>query len=236
MAALSVALSPQPARGVLIHGCNLNTETFNMIVFGNKERLGRVPTGIEEAIHRNAAFIFWGGGSSQTSDGTIEADYIFEQAVGVKLLDLATHVKKDCDDLSKFLREVSFRDTVSVNTKQEIATATRECLARGIRELTLISSPTHVPRCLQEACIFKEHNPDVPLTIYARPSQTCFADSTAADVAIFEPPHREDTPKVKINQTMREIYPILKDFEVAVAFDLELAKLIAEFKAKLRKA
>ena len=213
----------------------MKTKAFDEIVFGTKERRGRVLTGVEEAVRKQASFVLWGGGSSQTSDGTIEADYIFTEAVGTKLFDLAAHVRRESKELSKYLKEVSFRDTLSMNTVGEIQTAVNECQRRGIRELTLVSSPTHIARCFQESCILKEQHPDLPITFYARASQTCFIDSTAADVTIFEPPHREDRPKIYFNRTTKQIVPILLsgNEEVATAFDQELAQLIQKYKDKL---
>lgn len=228
----SMLSSPFNPVGILIHGCNLKAEEWEQIVFGDGNRLGRVSIGIDEAVNRKAALIFWGTGL--TMDGCpTESEFTYAQAIGPKLSALAERIKRNPEDLLKYLKQVSFIDRVTKNTTEEIKAAFTECQARGIKELILVSSPTHIARCLQEACKVKEQNPEITIKFYARPSETCFAQSTAADVVIVEPPHRGDRPKVYFNQTVSGIFQFLSNEGVAIAFNDALAKLIEEFNRKL---
>lgn len=211
---------------VLIHGCHLLAEEWDNIVFGMKEGLGRVPVGIEEAVHKKANLIFWGSGASQDNKGLKESEYTFNLAIGPKLKALAGHVKKEPEELRDYLSRVSFIDRQSRNTAEEIKAAVKECALRGIQTMVIVSSSTHIARCLQEACKLK--NPSI--TFYARASETCFARSSAEDVTIFEPPHRGDMPNVLMNKTVKGILPFLKNEKIAFAFNEALESLIEEYK------
>ena len=213
---------------ILIHGCFLQTEEWENIMFGTEANLGRVPIGIEEAINKHASLIFWGSGGSE-KEGVIESQYIFNQAIGPHLHILAHHMQKEPEDLRSYLDKISFLDFNAHNTLEEVSLAIDECLLRGIQELILISSPTHIARCLQEACKLKEQR-HLKMRIYARASDTCFAHSTAKDVTIFEPAHRSDTPNVPIHQTVKGIFQFLKDHDKAANFNQALAQLIAQYK------
>ena len=181
--------SPRKDVGVLIHGCHLEAEGWERIVFGEGDQLGRVPVGLAEAVNRNAKLIFWGSGGSVSKDGLKESEYTYAK-VFAKLEHLARQVDRSPAELAKFVKEVSFLDTKSKNTEQEIKAALRQCRARGIKELILISSPTHIARCLQEACKLKVKKKPFPIAFYARPCDTCFANSKPYDVVIIEPPLR----------------------------------------------
>lgn len=219
---------------VLIHGCHLQADEWEKIVFGGDGHLGRVPIGIEEAIHKKAALIFWGSGASQTSDGKTESEYTFSQAIGPKLKHLALHVKKDSQGLFQYLKQISYIDHKSQNTAEELDLAIKECLSRNISELILISSPTHIARCLQEACKIKFKQPDIPIKFYARASETCFADSTPADVTVIEPPHRKDKPKVPFHLAAKRLFPLLRNPKVAFEFYHAWSRLLDEHENQIK--
>jgi hypothetical protein len=71
----------------------------------------------------------------------------------------------------------------------------------------LISSPVHLPRCLKEACVLFDKGiwPEARHRLMAAPSETNYQNGTAADVAIFEPPHRPDRPMYPIQQLVKRI-------------------------------
>lgn len=214
---------------ILIHGCHLHAEEWEKIMFGTQENLGRVPVGIEEAINKHASLIFWGTGGSE-KDGIIESDYIFSQTLGPQLNSLAQYVKQNPEELAVYLKSISFLDHRAQNTVEELTFAIEECIANNIQELILVSSPTHIARCLQEACKLKEQDRSLTIKVYARASDTCFAHSMARDVTIFEPPHRGDTPKVPIHQTVKGIFQFIKDPNSAADFNHALTQLIEEHK------
>ena len=88
-------------------------------------------------------------------------------------------------------------DRESKNTRDEIAYAGRVFVDRGVERVILVSSPTHLPRCLRDACAIygaDEGMSGLLRELYAAPSVTGYPGYTADDVAIFEPPHRPDRP------------------------------------------
>lgn len=193
---------------VLIHGCHLQAEEWNSIVFRDDQGyLGRVPTGLQVAIEHEAKFIFWGSGAS-TCDGIKEARYTYNQTVESELEWLAQTVDKTTNKLLKYLEKVSILDEQSQNTKEEIERTLQSCKENGIKELYLISSPTHVPRCAQTGatCQKKNSNPRIYLTF----SETCFANSTPEDVTVLEPPHRDDMPKTRFHRTFKRIFGLMR--------------------------
>jgi hypothetical protein len=213
---------------ILIHGCHLQAEQWDHIVFGNETQWGRVPKGIALAIAKNADLIFWGSGSSMTPEGHKESHYIFAQTIGPKLKSIADRVRRDPKELAAYLGRISHLDSDTQNTTAEIHAAAHLCRSRGIRELYLVSSPTHIARCLQEACKYNAEHPAEQMQFFATPSDTCFANSTPADVVIFEPPHRGDLPKVPFHTTLRRILPLMRDPQTSKGLNKALKKAITK--------
>lgn len=179
---------------VLIHGCHLQADGWKDIVWGapDLDVFGRASAGIRLAV-REGAFIYWGTGAS-AKDGMKESRYTFEFAVNHVnelrgLTDYMTHeVAKD------WLERISFIDEVTQNTTEEIARAVEVCLKYNIDRLILLSSPTHIARCLQEAEKLRACGKMSTIEVFATASDVCFAHSSAGDVVIVEPPHRGDLP------------------------------------------
>ena len=187
---------------ILIHGCHLGAKGWENIVWGDPQNgvLGRVPRGIQLAFRENAELIFWGTGASER-DGTREAMYTFLYAVA-RTKELLEFSGMSREESESFLRDISFIDTESQTTLQEVERAIGVCLVRKINKLVLVSSPTHV-RGLVEADSFRLENKIKGLEVWRTSSDTCFADSTPKDVLIVEPPHRGDRPEVPIHKTLR---------------------------------
>lgn len=214
--------------GILIHGCHLGAVQWGQIVFGDTKHPGRVLTGIEEAIYRNASLVFWGTGASE-KEGLKESEYTYTQALGPKLYDIARHVRREPGQLKEYLERVSFIDKETQNTVEEIGAAIRQCRERHITELFLVSSPTHIARCHQEALKQVAESDELSIKIYAIASRTCFAQSTPGDVTIFEPPHRGDMPNVPIHKTVRGLIQFMRDATMASKINDALANLIELF-------
>lgn len=184
---------------VLIHGCHLQAEKWDTIVFGTPELPGRIPTGIRYAWQVEADMIYWGTGASER-DGVKEAEATFQYALS-RWDQLARFCGAiDESEFFDWLSRVSYRDIVSQNTHQEIGRCLSECFRRKIDQLVLVSSPTHLPRCLVEACGVAASNIAYQAYLYegrilALPSATCFAGAVPRDVTVLEPPHRGDLPK-----------------------------------------
>ena len=194
--------------GVLIHGCHLQAEGWENIVWGNPHgRRGRAPKGIAQALRHNAGLIYWGTGASQ-KDGLKESQYTFKYSLE-HLDDFVKGRTEWADKVSAYLHEVSLVDTVTQNTTEEITAALGECHRRGIQELYLVSSPTHIARCHQEALkVLAATGNAYQVLVYATASDTCFAGSSPSDVVIVEPPHRGDRPKFPVHKHVRGIFQV----------------------------
>lgn len=205
--------------GILIHGCHLEAEDWQRIVFGDEHHLGRVPTGIIEAFKHNAELIFWGTGASWklTNKGKMhESEYTYHRTLGSELHQVAEKVQRSAEEIAAYVKKVSVIDTKTQNTNEEIKAALDECIKRKIDSLILVSSPTHIARCLQTACIVQEQaKHKLPITIYATFSETCFYKTKAENVKIIEPPHRGDHPKppVPIYKIIGKMFKISRRIE-----------------------
>mmetsp|Transcript_15414 Transcript_15414/g.24005 ORF Transcript_15414/g.24005 Transcript_15414/m.24005 type:complete len:135 (+) Transcript_15414:308-712(+) len=104
------------------------------------------------------------------------------------------------------MRACSLAETMSQNTREEL-TLCGEIFARAkLDKVLLISSPTHVPRCLKDACIiFSEKNYKFRNHLLACPADTCYCNSTVEDLAIVEPPHRGDRDKFEDEKPLHKL-------------------------------
>lgn len=214
---------------ILIHGCHIQAGEWESIMFGTLKSPGRVPRAIEESINQGATFIFWGSGLGY-GEGVIESNYTFEYATTKKLGFLSDYLKMQSQDLLNYLNQISVFDSKSTNTFEEVQEAFQKCKEQNIDQLFLVSSPTHIARCLQNACKLK-YQTGSSIKVNGVPCDTSFANSTPADVVIFEPPHREDLPKIPLHKTLQGVFPLLKDTKIATDFNEALKKLIQEYQS-----
>ena len=220
---------------VLIHGCHLQAKDWENIIWGDPQNgvWGRASKGLQVAIREKPELIYWGTSASE-KNGIKEAQYTFDYALS-HVKDLEYFKRRDVQDIEQSLHRVSFIDMETQNTPQETRRAMEMCRDRGIERLVLVSSPTHVARCLQSAERVRAEGGFEGLEILATASDTCFADSTPADVLIVEPPHRGDRPEVPIHETLKLTMRFRKEsFEVASAFNEDLAKFIQGWKYKTK--
>lgn len=211
---------------VLIHGCHLQAEGWESIVWGDPKNgvLGRAPKGVRLALRERFDLIYWGTGASKKGDRK-ESEYTFDYTIA-HAGQLSELEGFDPYEVESILRPMSYIDTVSQNTMEEVARAADVCRARGIGRLILVSSPTHIARCLQEAEKLRAAGHLGNLEVFATSSDTCFAGATPADVVIVEPPHRGDMPKWQTYRYVRAMFSVMKDKS---AFE----RLLAEFGALL---
>lgn len=189
-------------KGVLIHGFHLYATDWENIVWGDPVKSpGRAAAGITLAVRCEAEFIFWGTGASE-KNGMRESQYTLEYAIA-HASKLPIFAGYDVYEIESILRPISHTDLTTQNTAEEVKAALQECLKQGVQELYLVSSPTHIARCHQEALKALYSTP-LPISVYAHASATCFANSAPADVAILEPPHRGDDPMSVVD---RELWP-----------------------------
>jgi hypothetical protein len=133
-----------------------------------------------------------------------------------------------------FFDKRSFIDTESQSTLQEVARCMKMCKDWGIERLFLVSSPTHIARCLQSAEKIRVEGGFENIEILATASDTCFADSTPADVLIVEPSHRGDRAEIPLHKTLKmAMFARKLDEEKAWKFNEDLTAFLEEQKRKL---
>ena len=217
--------SPPDARrrrtGVLVHGYNLHAGQWEDVAWGEpRERTGRVPMGVLVALREQADVMVFGSGASE-KDGLLESEAAvrllwdrFDELAGFSIFN--DHLPGLMHpDSSGFCRDriesILHLDTASRNTREEIAHAGRIFVDQDVERVILVSSPTHLPRCLRDACaIYGEDRGMSPLLqgLCAAPSVTAYPGYTADDVVIFEPPHRPDRPVTDISQVVARVHDI----------------------------
>ncbi len=238
--------------GVLVHGCNLNIENWRHVAWGDSPRqLGRIPQGVKVALQSNADMIIFGTGASEKafrlgnseSSGRIlaEAEYSleylrlnFESLVRFDVfseMDAFASKEKIAETKALVLDMIAL-DLESKNTVEEIKNAGASFAAFGIEKVMLVSSPSHIVRCLRDAAEIFQNDPAFSTfcdNIHAIPSRTCYEGTTAADVVVIEPPHRPDRHVVPTHRRIQRMLTLQK-----LGHD-DLVSLIEEFDDLLQK-
>ncbi|CAN0061468.1 unnamed protein product [Ectocarpus sp. 6 AP-2014] len=154
--AASAPASTAARTGVLIHGCHLGAKRWRSIMWGDEQqqRLGRLPHGARLAWEESACVVVLGTGASER-DGVLEGRYALE------------YLKDNWEELGEFREAFSgvdleqMRTAVqpllvaevrSQNTRQELLEAGCIFREKNCNRIILVSSPTHLPRCLRDAC------------------------------------------------------------------------------------
>jgi len=220
---LTVDNPQQLKTAVIVHGYHLYADNWKELVWGHPEIgiLGCASKALTIARELNAKLMIWGTGASER-DGLKEADYTFnfvqQHATG---------------SMYKTLWEVDHRfNRVSQNTKEEVAVASTLALQEGIERIVLVSNPTHIARCLQTALTHFWGRPEYDLlrrNLTIAVSDVCWANSGPEDVAIFEPPHRGDLPKLQTHVLAKNVIDLSKKGEKFKFFLAEWKGLIAKF-------
>ena len=190
--------SPIPSTGrslgVVVHGYHCSALHWEEVVWGDQasQRLGRLP---------HAALLAWEGrdelvaficgtGASRDSSGRLEADalvdLLFARLPQLREFDCFEHV--DLEHLERLLRRTIVADTTSFNTEQECTVALSRLQREGVRRAVLVSSPTHAPRCLRDACaVARQVGFEGTLSV-----SPCGTSWTELEPVVLEPPHRPD--------------------------------------------
>ena len=239
--------------GVLVHGCNLNIENWRHVAWGDPpNQLGRIPQGLLVAAQTDAEVIVFGTGASKkkfqlgesekTGVELTEAEYSLEYLrIYFDKLSRFDVLRNQIPDLSTQERISLFADKIlsrtvldvqSMNTVEEIENAGTIFAEHGVEEVFLVSSPSHIVRCLRDAgAIYKsdERFAGFSPNVRAVPSTTCYEGTLAIDVVVVEPPHRPDRHVVPTHRRIQRMLALQKlDHE-------DLVKLIEEFDDLLQK-
>lgn len=207
--------------GVLVHGYNLHAGQWEDVAWGAPpERIGRVPMGVFVALSEQADVMVFGSGASE-KDGLLESEATerllwerFDKLAGFAVLRKHLPELKHPDSTGTYrerIESILHLDRASRNTREEIARAGRIFVDRDIERVILVSSPTHMPRCLRDACtIYGEDSGMSGLLqgLYAVPSVTGYPGYAAGDVAIFEPPHRPDRPGLDPSGVVARVHDV----------------------------
>ena len=206
----SAAATPA-ATGIVVHGYHCQAHAWDEVVWGDvaTQRLGRLPQAALlawEMRHELSAFIC-GTGASRAADGTLEADatvaQLFERLPSLAQ-DFDCFHDVDLDELANLLRRTVITDTLSTNTEQEVTFALERLQRSGVRHAVLVSSPTHMPRCLRDACAAAA-SMGYDGRIVACP---CATSWTAQAPVVLEPSHRPDREQASMGGDSTPFYEL----------------------------
>jgi len=199
---------------VLIHGCHVDTTDWTKIIVGNLPNLpGRAARGLEAAWMFQSKCIIWGTGASE-KHGLKEAELIFDEAFA-HISEIAQYMNRNQEitsakDLAWFMRSKSILEQRSQTTTQEIDNAARIAQEKDCTIIFQISSPTHIERCYHEALKWNEQHPTENILFVPISSAVSYANSTAKDVVIVEPPHRSDRSTLRLERLVKAFLKIRK--------------------------
>ncbi|KAJ1459436.1 hypothetical protein M885DRAFT_511400 [Pelagophyceae sp. CCMP2097] len=235
---LDLPPAPRKRTAVMCHGYHLQGAHWEKIMWGDEAegKLGRVAKAAVLAFTEGADLLVLGSGaSSHVSTGELEGAYTLrflkERVHRLGLFGGLDHL--DCVAVKEFVDSVAIAELESCNTRTELERLAVFLKAAAIDRVVLVSSPTHAPRCLRDACaVFKGFSP--PIEIVVAPCDTSFAEP--GDLCIIEPPHRGDRdvaldavngpPLHSLANRMLKLNPLLK-----ADFARQLDQLLAQFEA-----
>ena len=238
--------------GVIVHGCNLHIENWRHVAWGDPPlQLGRMPQGILVAHQFDAEVIVFGTGASHKpfrfAPGAADSPRLSEAEFSLKYLEtffsdlgrfdvLKQRIPElQADDHESFRRAMLSRivvDNDSLNTSEEIRNASEVFLQRGVERVILVSSPSHIVRCLRDAASIFQQEPrfaHLATSVFASPSTTCYEGSGPEDVVVIEPPHRPDRHVVPTHRRIQRMLTLQK-----LPHDV-LVQLIEEFDELLQR-
>lgn len=221
---------------VLIHGLHVDSKDWEHLVWGDPRagQLGRAARGIVEAANSYARLIFWGTGASQ-KDGLKESEYTKRLALS-RLDELMSHIHTftDVEVLRQYVESVSFTDTVTQNTAQEAKAALVRCREIDIEQMTMVSTPSHLPRCFRDA---RKAAKELGMTIklYATDADTFYPDEEMNDVVILEVPHRPDRAAPSFAAIAKRLFAFYGNPELADELARAWSELMDRFEEKLKK-
>eukprot|EP00752_Nemacystus_decipiens_P008617 g7696.t1 len=125
-------------------------------MWGNEEQqqLGRLPHGARLAWEENACVVVLGTGASER-DGVVEGRYALEylKSNWDRLREFGEAFSGvDIDEMRRVVQPVLVAEVRSQNTREELLEAGRIFRKENCDRIILVSSPTHLPRCLRDAC------------------------------------------------------------------------------------
>jgi hypothetical protein len=205
---------------VVVHGCHPDAEGWEDIMWGDPQNgvWGRIPLALKLwNEYGESAWLHWAG--------RLEGEKTLQLAkIKAKELDYF----KSCtqDEIEELLSERSVLNASVENTREELESAFR---VEGANRLVLVSSPTHIARCLQEATKIRlQKYPHVD--VFAVSSDVSYHNCGPEDVVVMEPPHRaDDRSAVPFNQLAKRLMQFYKRPDIAGEVFDEVNKVIDKY-------
>lgn len=235
--------------GILVHGPHLQAKGWEKLAWGEPPLLmGRIPKAIQMFFKLSAKVIFFGTGASERN-GIKEGQYMFDTLLQRKNQLGEFEALKQFHELggldvlftstgavlySRTQAEVVI-DVKSQNTKEELLAAGDAFLARGVTDVVLVSSATHMPRCLRDAQVvyndpeYKGKYKSLAQGLLVAPADTCYEGVSYDSTVIIEAPHRGDRPSYPLNTKVAEIFRVKP--ENLPAFGENLTELVKRYMA-----
>ena len=140
------------------------------------------------------------------------------------------------ESLRKRIFDSLVLDLESHNTVDEIVNA-GVCFAElGVEKVVLVSSPSHIVRCLRDATSIYQTDSRFAAfrnRILANPSVTCYEGTSASDVVVVEPPHRPDRHVVPTHRRIHRMMMLQKlDHKTLLQLIEEFDDLLQKFENK----
>ncbi|MGB2905726.1 MAG: hypothetical protein WBB73_01410 [Candidatus Aminicenantaceae bacterium] len=212
--------------GVLVHGCHLGALNWRGIMWGNPpDEMGRIPKAVSVALQEDANLLVFGTGASE-KDGKKEGEYTLSYML-VHFQELSAFSWFEGIDLEEArsrLAAISIPECRSQNTREEMEEGARIFLEQGVEKIILVSSPTHISRCIRDALVMC-HDPQFSSLrnhLYAVASDTSYLGGRVDDVVIFEPPHRGDQQAFLTHYVVKRIFKIPEDDMPGFLMDLDV--------------
>lgn len=203
--------------GVLVHGCHCAADQWERIVWGDTKsgELGRIPCALHLCLRDPTcmSILFGTGASTHPQNGLLEGEATLALA-RARCCRLShdfprSFLPEDEREAENLLETVGTTLLDCSDTHGELRAAARSFGRLGVTRVILVSSPTHLPRCLRDApCAFAAERFDCILRggmLLGAPSGTSYRGASAMDVAIVEPPHRPDRATWGVDRSPPEL-------------------------------
>ncbi|WP_380176117.1 hypothetical protein ACFEMC_10560 [Kineococcus sp. DHX-1] len=205
---------------MLAHGYHVQAQQWRDVVWGDPHdnHLGRVPRAVLTALEQPNPLLLFGTGAP-AGDGVLESELTLHFARDHRsdLYDLASEFLAISRERSRLLvddllDQRSLCERTSTTTRTEVAAALQTSLQHRAHRLTLVSSPTHIARCLQSALTLLADTPGyrrLAGRVSAVASDTTVTGRGPGDVVILEPQTRPQSGAVDFADVARAVLPLL---------------------------
>jgi len=215
---------------ILVHGYHLAANGWDIVEWGIPPLKGRIPKALELIMLENPEIVVFGSGASVSPCGKFtEGEYIMRELVNsfdTKLQHYFPDNKVSLKYWKHKIYDIARTDTTSTCTVEELQFMRTVVQIYNIEKLILVSSPSHLPRCIRDAhTVFSDCK--CLKVLCGVSSDTCYPETTAKDVVIIEPPHRKDRGWASIHKTASKILQV--PGEKHEEFRLRLEDLLTEY-------